>query len=62
MSPSSGTRLGSSLLASLDNPVEDDLVLVEHIEGLLVPHKLVLVDQTLRFDFIITFALLYLVF
>ena len=53
--------MASSLLASLDNPVEDDLVLVEHIEGLLVPHKLVLVDQALRFDFIITFALLYLV-
>ena len=53
--------MASSLLASLDNPVEDDLVLVEHIEGLLVPHKLVLVDQALWFDYFITFAR-YLVF
>ena len=53
--------MDSSLLAGLDNPVEDNLVLVEHIEGLLVPYKLVLVDQALWFDFIITFALLYLI-
>ena len=57
--------MDSSLLAGLDNPVEDNLVLVEHIEGLLVPYKLVLVDQALWFDkinqidFVISFVLLY---
>ena len=50
-----------SLLVGLDNPGEDNLVLMKHIEGLLVPHKLVLVNQALWFDVIITFALIYLI-
>ena len=53
-----GSLCSSSLLASLDNPVEDNLVLVQHIQGLLVPHKLVLVYQALqiRFDIITYFC------
>ena len=42
-----------SLLVGLNNPGEDNLVLMKHIEGLLVPHKLVLMNQTLELDFVI---------
>ena len=42
-----------SLLVGLNNPGEDNLVLMKHIEGLLVPHKLVLMNQTLELDFMI---------
>ena len=62
--PSSGCQFGSRLLASLDNPGEDNLVLVEHIEGFLVPHKLILVDQALgfAFDYIMLIAHVSLMF